>query len=577
MSNRRNMLKKPTDFEAQEDDNSPQTVAEEIYGKSDLAVLSGGIKAKPIPITTIHADVTQPRRLAPSNVRGDWDGTSDKVPTLLIAWIRHAKLKDNEVVEMLMGKRSIITDEQTPTQANLASVIQLAADIRANGLTNPVTISPRGAEYTIVAGERRWWAYQLLYLFIDEKEYFRLPSIISDKTAWELAATQASENNSRQDLNAIGKSRQLAKLLMIARERDTQYDSFSNMVVVGGCDRPYYAQVHNGNLHPIPYGMGTQFETALGISTGQMRQYRALLKLTDDNDVNNAIWTKADDNNWSEYALRNAIVAFNQSNLQLALLREIVLGGDSWTLKDIEALAQNAPRTVTTETHLPDESVTIDTHLPTPAATPSLSTGRVGVGSLSRFLPNNPQLEEETKPTPDLDHWLGFRVTTVSGHEGIVSGIVNGSLRVQMDGGYSIVTPPDALTKLSASQQTTIPKESTPSPSTGRVGVGSLSGGAVKPDTSHKPLSTNPPISAPPKLRWLTDILITIGTDQQTAGILDLYELKRLADRPYTVKDLEAFQTQLAKSSTAATAVLAQALTDFNLLLEQYIQSAESE
>jgi hypothetical protein len=121
---------------------------------------------------------------------------------------------------------------------------------------------------------------------------------------------QASENNSREGYNAIEMARQIAILIMESRAGidGVKYDRFEDMVLAGECDRKFYAQVANGYIHKIPDGMGGKIVNATGLSLKRLSQYRALLRLTDDEDVNDNIWIEADTNAWTENYIRETVL-----------------------------------------------------------------------------------------------------------------------------------------------------------------------------------------------------------------------------------------------------------------------------
>jgi hypothetical protein len=64
--------------------------------------------------------------------------------------------------------------------------------------------------------------------------------------------------------------------------------------------------VADGNVHRIPKGMGERIQAAMGLSMEQLSRYRALLKMTDDEQVNDALWTRSDVESWAEGAIREA-------------------------------------------------------------------------------------------------------------------------------------------------------------------------------------------------------------------------------------------------------------------------------
>jgi len=104
---------------------------------------------------------------------------------------------DGDQVEIPIEK--IKAGALNPRQSFSSSELEdLANSIRERGLVQPLVVrpTPDGAEFEIVAGERRWRAAQMAGLH-------RLPAIIralSDQEALELAII---ENVQRTDLNAI--------------------------------------------------------------------------------------------------------------------------------------------------------------------------------------------------------------------------------------------------------------------------------------------------------------------------------------------------------------------------------------
>lgn len=280
------------------------TVTNEIYGLSGNSKLdTGRVVAQPIRIDAIWADVTQPRRSVPTSVRGDWDGDPAAVPALFARWTNPV-FEDVglfSVKGILDGDENPFSeDSYPPTTDKFKKVVQLAANIHESQLSHPIGVTQReDGSYLIVFGERRWLAYHLLNMVYPDDKYQRIAARIIENDEFGLADMQASENMVRSDLNAISKARQFAKLLMAARDDDyLHYTDFDS-------DRAYYAQVADGPQHQIPRNMGASFENTLNISTGQMRQYRGLLRLTDDDEVNDLIWTLGDDNDWAEGFMRD--------------------------------------------------------------------------------------------------------------------------------------------------------------------------------------------------------------------------------------------------------------------------------
>jgi hypothetical protein len=357
------------------------------YDDSIFAALDAGkVESGKLPIMQIWADVTQPRNIIPREIRGDWDGNPDALGDLLPRWIRSLEQKYTLPVEaMLRGKEKKTTRDLYEVQdADLQKflrVVNLAAQIRDVGLKQPIGVIQTNAhDYRIIYGERRWTAFHLLMLVLDDAKWLKIPAQVAKVSEWELAKIQAAENFHQAELNAISKARQFAKLLILARKdvQDPPYDPWGALVVPGGCNRGWFAQVADGNLHPIPYGMAPEFERTLTISTTQMRQYRALLRMTGDHEIDNRLWDLGDQYDWSENFMRD-IRKLDVHEIRQILnadgdvesaLREAVSGHFASKMRNdrYASAPENDARTVPIGTHL-DESI------PSPSPSPLRGEG----------------------------------------------------------------------------------------------------------------------------------------------------------------------------------------------------------
>lgn len=267
----------------------------QIFG--DLAAVDAATeRIQLISIFDIIPDAQQPRRAAPSAVRQGWDGQARTVPDLLQAWWR--AVEDERGIAFDLGAYLLEQDTERahegigahtpgPVEQSLLTVATLAASIRRDGLTNPITVAPASGQYRLETGERRWLAYHLLHAWFDGSEgrpderatWAKIPARrVETVDVWR----QASENNARADLNAIGKARQWAVLMMDLNGRQ----NFKPLTAFGS-ERAYYAQAIDLR---VPYGKGEQLLGAMGVaSRSALARYRALLKLPD------AIWTGGDD------------------------------------------------------------------------------------------------------------------------------------------------------------------------------------------------------------------------------------------------------------------------------------------
>jgi ParB family chromosome partitioning protein len=92
---------------------------------------------------------------------------------------------------------SLVPNPQQPRRHfDQPALEELAASMRASGILQPLVVRPRGSQYEILVGERRWRAAQLAGLA-------QVPAIVreaSDAEALELALV---ENLLREDLNPL--------------------------------------------------------------------------------------------------------------------------------------------------------------------------------------------------------------------------------------------------------------------------------------------------------------------------------------------------------------------------------------
>lgn len=97
-----------------------------------------------------------------------------------------------------------------PTEA----LAELADNIKANGVINPLTARPFGDAYQLVAGERRWRAAELAGLT-------EVPVYVRELTDVEATDIIVSENLFREDLHPLEEARQV-QLLLEQHENDAR-------------------------------------------------------------------------------------------------------------------------------------------------------------------------------------------------------------------------------------------------------------------------------------------------------------------------------------------------------------------
>lgn len=328
MSKRKNInISNPFDANESTDLNNIDAVDQALYGKVEIGKKGKQDRIRNIEINAITPDAEQPRRIVPTAVRQQSDGTPYDLITTWLSLIsdeRHERFEDaitrgqitshdrpndefpwhvylfNGETERAWESDSDVQEDVHeaivdfgPLEASFIKLLNLASSIHRDGLANPITVAKIDREnYVIETGERRWLAYQLLEMFFDDHDYSKIPARLVDEVSiWR----QAAENNARDNLNAVGRARQLAILLMDLYGHDnfTPLNQFEH-------EQEYYAQVSDGNQFPVPRGKGEQVVNAMGLKNKvQIRQYRDILRLDSDK------WDYADDTDMVERQIRD--------------------------------------------------------------------------------------------------------------------------------------------------------------------------------------------------------------------------------------------------------------------------------
>lgn len=94
------------------------------------------------------------------------------------------------------------------TDIDRDAVFELAADIKKNGLINPITVRPVGERYEIVAGHRRFLAHR----YGGMATIRAIVRALSDDEAF---AVMTSENLVREDVNPVDEAVHTARLMEI--------------------------------------------------------------------------------------------------------------------------------------------------------------------------------------------------------------------------------------------------------------------------------------------------------------------------------------------------------------------------
>ncbi len=279
---------------------TPQSVDADTYGETPRERRS--LKAsrqvvRAVDINTIYPDFAQPRRAMPSQVRAHWNGDPTQLGAVFEVWLEDIRLEGGplyDVPALLTGTAERSGDDEErdvpALEAGLLRLIDLATSIYHDGLLNPITIENRDNYFVIETGERRWLAFHLLHSMLGGERWARIPAAEVAANVWR----QASENNARDNLNAVARARQYAILLIDMLHSDVTFAPYQECA----SDRAFYAQVLD---HRVPKGQAERLLSALGVtSRSALSRYRSILELGD------AEWTRADDLNISERELFRA-------------------------------------------------------------------------------------------------------------------------------------------------------------------------------------------------------------------------------------------------------------------------------
>lgn len=123
---------------------------------------------------------------------------SDKLDRDLFKLADERLLKGARLTEVKL--KDVIVKDQVRTKFNDSSIRELAKNIQANGLIQPLVLHQKGNMFTLICGERRFRAMSSI-------EMEDCPCFVLDgKTEEELMAIQFSENSSREALHYIDKA-----------------------------------------------------------------------------------------------------------------------------------------------------------------------------------------------------------------------------------------------------------------------------------------------------------------------------------------------------------------------------------
>jgi ParB family transcriptional regulator, chromosome partitioning protein len=102
---------------------------------------------------------------------------------------------------------SLVPNPQQPRRSfDSQALDELAASIRSSGVLQPLVVRPRGSQFEILVGERRWRAAQQAGLA-------KVPAIVRDASDAEALELGLVENLLREDLNPVEAAQAYQRLL----------------------------------------------------------------------------------------------------------------------------------------------------------------------------------------------------------------------------------------------------------------------------------------------------------------------------------------------------------------------------
>jgi ParB family chromosome partitioning protein len=133
------------------------------------------------------------------------------------------KMHDEKVLQGALLDRIALSKidvrKQVRTKFNDDSILELAENIKENGLIQPLVVHREGSVYVLICGERRFRAMSTI-----DPDFLAPCFILENKTAEELMAIQFSENSAREQLHYIDQADSIwgYKKLTGASERKIQ-------------------------------------------------------------------------------------------------------------------------------------------------------------------------------------------------------------------------------------------------------------------------------------------------------------------------------------------------------------------
>ena len=158
---------------------------------SEIAAADSEYQAiEAVSIHDIRPNIMQPRYSIPHDLTDIFELKSETIVDIFERWIIEVQLekaeKDFDITNFLTGDETARGDRAENDDADSSSLaglphsskefalmklVDLAASIRRDGLSNPISLVRHADHFEIETGERRWLAYHILYWKFGDGEF----------------------------------------------------------------------------------------------------------------------------------------------------------------------------------------------------------------------------------------------------------------------------------------------------------------------------------------------------------------------------------------------------------------------
>jgi ParB family chromosome partitioning protein len=117
----------------------------------------------------------------------------------------------SDIVQEIMSDRISEPEFAMRGELNRDALFELAADIKKNGLINPITVRPKNGGYEVVAGHRRFNAMKI-------NGMIRIPCVVRELNDKQVFEIMTAENLERADVDPVDEAEHLARHIELTGE-----------------------------------------------------------------------------------------------------------------------------------------------------------------------------------------------------------------------------------------------------------------------------------------------------------------------------------------------------------------------